>query len=104
MKECSCQSPPFHYSDFNTLKTMQDSNFCTITVEQCTKCHALWLKYMIEEEFHSATGCWWRVGLDNIEIDAESARAYIENCDSGFVGGSYYNSAGSAYSGKVKLR
>jgi hypothetical protein len=109
---CRCSIPPFRYSDFaiDTLGEVvceADGQDAQVTLETCLHCQAVWLKYLIEEPHYSRSGRWWRVHVSAAHaplLTADRARAFIEQQSEGFVGGSYYSSAGHKITAPILVR
>jgi len=105
VKVCYCESPSFDYRDYEITDLGMDSNYADISISICKKCGSRWLKYLIEEEYYSKSGRWWRVKLDLPKIDTEAAKEYIENQTSCFIGGSYFGHGGQLFDGgAIKIR
>jgi hypothetical protein len=104
---CRCRRPPFHYQDYERAVLGDDRHWAEVSVDRCKFCGTYWLKYLIEEAHHTASGRWWRVILpesDRDSIQAEDARAFIERQASGFYGGSHFASRGDVFNRPPKIR
>ena len=91
---CKCEQPPFHYKDFETVYLGEDDNFASVTIDRCRLCGQKWLKYLVEEEYYTKSGRWWRVpvGPDKVEtLTANNAKAFIASSKWCFGGGSFYD-------------
>ena len=97
MMFCECQTPPFHFTGFDTVGLGDDAQGAEVSLLTCRRCGLVWLKYLIEEPHHSNSGRWWRVIVpkeqrDNLSI--HNAREFVQRQQDGFVGGSYFSSTG----------
>jgi hypothetical protein len=104
--KCHCETPPFNYQNYTELYGGYDKKHGHISVSECKKCKTRWLKYLIEEEWQTSSGRWWRVKLDtsSISIEIEDARQFIEQQTEGFFGGSFFGHAGKALKGKIRIQ
>ena len=104
---CRCETPPFHYTDFERRDLGDDRTGADVAVETCRKCRRAWLVYLIEEPQFSRSGRWWRVLLDETEeagLDANAARRLIEAKQWCFVGGSFYDAPAHRKEGPIAVR
>jgi hypothetical protein len=74
-----------------------DDDFGEVTVERCKRCGRYWLHYLVEYEYLTAAGRWFR-GIISPEaaasMNAASAKKTLETLD-------WYFRGGSAFGGKV---
>lgn len=97
---CTCFDLPFCYLDFDTLDLAPDGSLAEAQIDTCKKCGTRWVKYMIEQPYFSKSGRWWRAPIsktDSSALTANNAKAYIEQQEWCFVGGSFYD-------GKIKIK
>ena len=105
--DCSCKTPPFYYLDFKNCEVGIDNSFghyCDVSIEKCNKCNRLWLRYFMEEEWHSKSGRWFRGMISEEEaknIQPETALGLLEKMDFVIYGGSYFDSTGMKGNGKA---
>ncbi len=102
--KCLCETPPFNYQNYTELYGGYDKQHGHVEVSQCKHCGTRWLKYLIEEEWITKSGRWWKVKLDLPKIETEDARQYIEQQTSGFFGGSFFDHAGKAIEGEIRIQ
>ena len=91
--QCTCQRPPFHYLGYSIDK-LGENEQGEATLETCKYCGAIWLNYLIEEPQYSNSGRWWRMEVTQTEaatLNIANVRDFIEQQDSCFAGGSFYN-------------
>lgn len=102
-----CCKPPFNYKKYTKSHIgIDDTNgtFADVTIEECTICGTLWVKYAFEIEGISRSGQWYRAQISKEKvrkITAHTALSYIENCDDYYYGGSYFDSTISLGQGKI---
>lgn len=105
---CKCNTPPFHFADYDAVDFDTGNSIAEISLETCKHCGYIWLKYLIEDPSRSGSGRWWRVLVPASQvatITADNAKAFIQNQTEGFVGGSYFGSTGTKISGrKIEIR
>lgn len=92
--DCKCNKPPFYFEDYKTKDLGEDSHFAVVTIDTCKKCGTKWVNYLIEEEFRTKAGRWWRAPLDATymnKLKAANAKDYLESLEWCFVGGPFYN-------------
>jgi len=102
--KCHCEIPPFNHQHYTELYGGYDNKHGHVEVSQCIKCKQKWIKYLIEEEWQTNSGRWWRVKLNSSSIEIEDAREFFEKQTLGFFGGSFFGHAGKAFQGKVRIR
>lgn len=93
INRCDCERPPFNYADYKIEILGEDTTYGEVSLNQCLKCGAYWLKYLIEEPHYTNSGRWWRIRISKGELKAitvENAKEYIMSQDTCFVGGSFY--------------
>lgn len=99
MTDCTCQHPPFHYTDFESRPVGTDPRQDgEVTIETCRKCGTLWLRYFIDSEPpYPHSGRWWRGAIDPATAAAmtpDTAIAYLKGLPWHFCGGTYFDSTG----------
>ncbi|MDD5285970.1 MAG: hypothetical protein PHD54_08930 [Desulfuromonadaceae bacterium] len=103
---CKCETPPFHFLDFDQEVVGEERYGAEVFLEKCAVCGRTWLKYLVEEPHYSRSGRWWRVPVQSDQIaiiSAETARAFIERQPWCFVGGSYFDSTGHLVRAPIKI-
>jgi hypothetical protein len=103
---CRCTTPPFSASEFATRELGTDAEGAEVSIDTCRHCGRDWLRYLVEEPHHSRSGRWWRVAVPASmapTLRAAQARGYIQLQVDGFVGGSYFDSAGRAITGPIEI-
>ena len=104
---CTCRHPPFRFTDYHTVDLGEDSRGAEVTLETCTSCGAVWLKYVIDEPHHHRSGRWWRVEITAAgacAMSAAAARECVERSSAGFAGGSFFDSQGHAITAPIRVR
>jgi hypothetical protein len=95
--DCTCIQGSFHYQGFERRDLGMDSNYGEVTIERCKGCGRYWLNYLMEYEYLTAAGRWFR-GVIPPEIaaslNAESAKQILESME-------WYFRGGSAFGGQV---
>jgi hypothetical protein len=105
---CSCQSPPFDYTQFVSTDIGIDKTegrFAEVRIKTCKKCAQKWLHYFFEIEGQTGSGRWYRGAISNESAEAmtaEHAAGFLEGLESYFVGGSYFGSLGTKGSGSIR--
>jgi hypothetical protein len=102
--KCHCETPPFEYQNYTELYGGYDKKQGHVSVSECNKCKTKWLKYLIEEEWQTSSGRWWRVKLGTPSIKIKNARKLIEQQTTGFFGGSFFGHAGKSIEGKIRIQ
>ena len=103
---CPCRAPPFPATRFERTDLGIDGLDAEVSIDTCRACGTEWLHYLIEEEYRSRAGRWWRVEiLDPLDpiLSASTARDYIERQPGGFCGGSYFASTGMAIGAPIRI-
>ena len=94
-QECPCIAG--HHQDFENRFVGVDRDFGEVTVARCKRCGRFWLHYLMEYEYLTAAGRWFR-GVITPEIAASvkpaTAKEVLEGLD-------WYFRGGSAFGGKV---
>lgn len=95
--ECPCLEGDTQHLGFEQRHVGVDSDFGEVTVERCRRCGRYWLHYLVEYEYLTAAGRWFR-GILSPEaaasMKAASAKKTLETLD-------WYFRGGSAFGGKV---
>ncbi len=107
--KCSCMNPPFDYRDFIATEVgvdMTEGRYADVTIETCRHCGSVWLRYLVEYEFFSQSGRWYR-GLITADVadsvTPETAAKILEDLPWRFGGGSYFNSFGFRDTNPMRL-
>ena|SRR5690242_2944612 len=94
---CPCLGGEFYSQNFERRFVGVDSDYGEVTVSRCKRCGRYWLHYLMEYEYLSRSGRWFR-GVIAPEVAAsvkpELARQIFEGLD-------FYFRGGSAFGGKV---
>lgn len=98
---CICELPTAPYTTFISTAIGCDATngrYADVSLERCTACRRLWLRYHVEYEGFSGSGRWARglIAPDKAAITPETAAAYIDGLDWYLRGGSYFGAAGRA--------
>lgn len=95
--DCECLKGDFYYLNFETKSLGADSNYGEASIDRCKRCGRYWLHYLMEYEYLTAAGRWFR-GIVTPEVaasaTAESATRILEGLE-------WYFRGGSAFGGKV---
>lgn len=97
---CRCQSPPFHYTQFESRAVGVDETagrYAAVTIERCLSCNQQWLRYFFEHEAFSKSGRWYRVPVSDAEaasVTETTALELMTRCSWHFYGGSYFDTTG----------
>ena len=100
-------TPPVSYLDYETESLgvdMTKGRHGEVTVETCRACGSKWLRYLIEWEWLSESGHWYRglVTREMIEsLRPEQAVELLEGLPWYFYGGSYFRTLGRKGSGRI---
>jgi hypothetical protein len=104
--DCRCATPPFRFGDFQSEVLGEDAGGAEVSLHTCRTCGRAWLKYLIEEPHFSRSGRWWRVPLapgQAQRLTADLARGFIERQAWGFIGGSFFASAGRRVDAPIQV-
>jgi hypothetical protein len=102
-------TPPFDYRDFETESLgvdMTNGRHGEVTVETCKACGSVWLRYLVEYEFFSESGRWYRgpVTWEMVEsLKPEQAPELLSSMPWYFYGGSYFRTTGCKGSGRLDI-
>ena len=102
-ENCICENPPFHYSNYEKVKSGTDAFGAEVTLEKCKYCKNFWLVYLLENPHYSNSGRWWRTKIASDDIEIENARSRFEQSKSCFIGGSYFQSNGTKVIAPIKI-
>lgn len=97
---CHCLQAPFNFEDYEISHLGVDDSggrYAEVTLEKCRTCGTWWLKYLIEQEWHSNSGRWYRGQISDEEakrVTTHNAAAMLGGLEWHFYGGSYFNSRG----------
>ena len=83
-----------------------NGRFGEVSIEKCIHCDTLWLNYLIELEFFSNSGRWFRGRIETCDVNTITvlnALDYLRSLDWHFYGGSYYNSTGKRVNSKLSI-
>ena len=106
---CRCSEPPFYYKDYESTDIgvdQTDGRNGEVSIHRCRSCGTLWLKYLIEWEWYSGSGRWYRghVTPGQAEgITPQKAAELLKRAEWHFKGGSYYKSDGIRVQGGASL-
>jgi hypothetical protein len=94
---CPCLEGETYFQNFEHRALGMDSNYGEVSVNTCKHCGRRWLHYLMEYEYLSRSGRWFR-GVVTPEVAAsvkpDDAKRIIEGLD-------YYFRGGSAFGGNV---
>jgi hypothetical protein len=96
---CICFKIPLYYKDFDIEKFGTDNNYydAQITLETCKHCGRKWLNYLVEWEWYTRAGRWYRGIISDGDLKAitpDRVKRYLEQLDWYIRGGSFYDSYG----------
>lgn len=109
MEKCKCQTPPFHYTDYETIDLgidEQDGRYGEVSIEKCKVCGSTWLRYFVEYEAFNRSGRWYRGALPEKMIQGvtpENAAQILATLEPRYAGGSYFDSTGFLSTGPLRL-
>jgi hypothetical protein len=94
---CPCLEGETYFQNLEHRALGMDSADGEVSVDKCKRCGRYWLHYLMEYEYLSRSGRWFR-GVVTPKVAAtvksDDARRIIESLD-------YYFRGGSAFGGKV---
>jgi hypothetical protein len=102
-------TPPFFYLDYDSVSLGVDETrgrYGEVTVETCKACGSVWLRYLVEYEFFSESGRWYRgrVTPEMVEsLKPEQAPELLASLPWYFYGGSYFRTLGREGSGPLSI-
>jgi len=94
---CSCLEGDSYYQKFEEKALGSDSDYGKASILRCKRCGRYWLRYLMEYEYLTAAGRWFR-GLVTPEIAASATAANAKNILESLE---WYFRGGSAFGGKV---
>lgn len=106
---CTCEKPPFNYTDFRQSELGTDptnGRYAEVSILQCRLCQRIWIHYLVEYEHFSHSGRWYRgivAKKDLSGITPENALEYLENLEWYLYGGSFFKTAGTFGQGKAAV-
>src|SRR2546430_4449245 len=83
-QECPCLSGDTSYQDFEDRLVGVDRSFGEVTVSQCKRCGQFWLHYLMEYEYLTAAGRWFRGPITPkiaASVTAANATKVLEELD-----------------------
>ena len=96
-EDCECLKCNFPYPNFESRELGVDCNYGEASVHRCKRCGRYWLHYLMEYEYLTAAGRWFR-GVITPEVaasaNAESTKQILESLE-------WYFRGGSAFGGEV---
>jgi hypothetical protein len=98
-QQCICEAPAARHDCFeSTYVGCDQSNgrYADVSLERCTTCVRLWVRYQVEYEGFSGSGRWARglISADDAEkVTATTAAGYIDRLEWYLRGGSYFGAA-----------
>jgi len=104
-QECPCLSGDTSYQDFENRRVGVDRNLGEVTVSQCKRCGQFWLHYLMEYEYLTAAGRWFRGPITPkiaASVTAASATKVLEELDWYFRGGSAFGGIFRTSPGRLK--
>ena len=81
-----------------------EGRFADVTLETCTECGQLWVRYQFEFEAFTGSGRWYRAKVDAAQassLEAINAAKLLESLPSYTAGGSYFNGQVHERSGRL---
>ncbi|MEZ5115846.1 MAG: hypothetical protein R2737_06220 [Candidatus Nanopelagicales bacterium] len=97
--ECDCVLAIHRVDLLDREYLGMDDDFGEVSVETCRHCGTRWVEYLLEDEYETASGRWWRAPFDPADGPRPTtltARSYLESRDWRIVGG-------SAWGGRVHV-
>ncbi|MDX2213082.1 MAG: hypothetical protein SFY66_07310 [Oculatellaceae cyanobacterium bins.114] len=83
-----------------------DDQFAEVSVQICSRCGQLWLRYFYENEAFTRSGRWYLAPLpphEYTKLRREDAKKWLENMPWYYCGGSYFDGKVSKTSGRIYL-
>ena len=96
-QECPCLLGDTFYQDFEERSVGVDRDFGEVTVSRCKRCGQLWLHYLMEYEYLTGAGRWFRGPITPkvaASVTSTNATKVLESLE-------WYFRGGSAFGGKV---
>jgi len=94
---CPCLEGDTYYLNFEERSLGVDRDFGEASVLKCKRCGRYWLHYLVEYEYLTAAGRWFR-GVISPEVAASAKAASAKRILEGLA---WYFRGGSAFGGKV---
>lgn len=94
---CPCLEGKVYYQKFDERYVGADKDYGEVSVYRCKRCGCYWLQYLIEYEYLSRAGRWFRGAITPqvaASVGPETAKKILEGLD-------WYYRGGSAFGGKV---
>lgn len=95
--DCSCLQGDFYYQKFENKSLGVDSDYGEVSIDCCKRCGRYWLHYLMEYEYLSRSGRWFRGLITSTmaaSATAATAKSMLESLE-------WYFRGGSAFGGKV---
>lgn len=106
--DCPCLSSGPQYPDITDRREIgcdhTDGRFADVSIERCSKCQRLWIRYLVEREYYTAAGRWAEAPIDEATaatMTPEGAAVFIDNAAFYIYGGSHFGHAGLRSSGPI---
>jgi hypothetical protein len=96
-ESCPCLEGETYFQNFESRALGMDSDYGEVSVDKCKRCGRYWLHYLMEYEYLSRSGRWFRSVVTPevaASVKADDAKRIIESLD-------YYFRGGSAFGGKT---
>ena len=104
-QECPCLSGDVYYQNFEDKLVGVDGDFGEVTVSKCKRCGQFWLHYLMEYEYLTAAGRWFRGPITPkvaASVTAANAIKLLEKLDWYFRGGSAFGGTFRTSPGQLK--
>jgi len=104
-QECPCRSGDTFYQNFDERSVGVDRDFGEVTVSRCKRCGQLWLNYLMEYEYLTGAGRWFRGPITPkvaASVTAANATKLLEKLDWYFRGGSAFGGIFKTSPGQLK--
>ena len=96
-EDCECLKGNFYYTKFERRDLGMDDDYGEASIHRCKNCGRYWLHYLMEYEYLTAAGRWFR-GLVTPDVaasvDAQSTKRALEDLE-------WYYRGGSAFGGEI---
>lgn len=106
---CHCSQPPFNHEDYRSTELGVDEASGMngeVSLHECRSCGQLWLKYLVEWEWYSESGRWYRGAITKEQargLTPGRAAELLGALESHFYGGSFYKTTGRRAEGGAKI-
>lgn len=95
--DCPCLQADFYYQKFEKKPVGVDDDYGEVSIDRCKRCGRYWLHYLMEYEYLSRSGRWFRGPITPemaASATAATAKSILESLE-------WYFCGGSAFGGKV---